>query len=77
MNLEKNLAEDKNFALLTQDIGAEVRRLAAPMKKHIQAWACSPRNSARQANFGEPVATVPASSWLQIGAAQSGQKNTD
>jgi hypothetical protein len=46
MNLEKNLAEDKNFALLTQDIGAEVRRLAAPMKKHIQAWACSPRNSA-------------------------------
>ena len=37
MNLEKNLAEGKNFALLTQDNGVRVRRLAASTEKHILA----------------------------------------
>jgi len=69
MNLEKNLAEDKNFALLTQDVGAEVRRLAAPMKKHIQAWACSPRNSARQANFGDPETAANSAEGVAGGVA--------
>jgi len=37
MNLEKNLAEGKNFALLTQNISLGVRRLDAPTEKHIPA----------------------------------------
>jgi hypothetical protein len=51
---EKNLAEDKSFALLTQDNSAGVRRLAGSTQNHIPAWGPSTRNSALQANFGDP-----------------------
>src|ERR1700730_17726048 len=60
MNLEKKLAEDKNFALLTQDNSAGVRRLAEPTQNHIPAWGRPPRNFVLQANFGEPPAPPEA-----------------